>query len=147
MRRRRACTSCGRRFTTYERVQADVPLVRKRNGQRQRFDRNKLRGSLLRATHKRDVAKGEVDALVARVERAAADAGGEISAAQVSELCLDGLRELDWGAYLQFAGTLPAPSPEFAGAGGGGRRAGSVRVAREDPESTPKAASRRGLDE
>jgi hypothetical protein len=78
--------------------------------------------ALLRAAHKRDVTRGDVDTIVARVETAIAETGGELSASRVGELCLDGLRELDWGAYLQFAGTLPTATPEFAATerGGGG---------------------------
>ena len=122
MRRRRACAGCGRRFTTFERRAPDPLQVRKRNGERQRFDRQKLRDALLRAAHKRDVTRGDVDTIVARVETAIAETGGELSASRVGELCLDGLRELDWGAYLQFAGTLPTATSEFAATerGGGG---------------------------
>ena len=122
VRRRRACTSCDRRFTTFERRAPDPLQVRKRNGERQRFDRQKLRDALLRAAHKRDVTRGDVDTIVARVETAIAETGGELSASRVGELCLDGLRELDWGAYLQFAGTLPTATAEFATTepGGGG---------------------------
>jgi transcriptional repressor NrdR len=143
IRRRRECTGCARRFTTYERVQAEAPAVVKRSGERQRFDREKLRHSLLRATHKRDVRRADVDALVTRIEGIAAASGGELSATRIGELCLEGLRDLDPGAYLQFAGTLPGEIAELPRID----EDRSVRVAREDLESTPKAASRRGFDE
>lgn len=147
VRRRRECRRCGRRFTTYERREQEPVHVRKRGGERERFDREKLRRALLRAAHKREVSRGDVDTLVARVEAAVAEAGGELPTERIGELCLEGLRDLDWGAYLQFAGTLEEASAHFAAAGGDHRPAGSVRVAREDPGSTPKAASRRRLDE
>ncbi len=116
VRRRRACGRCGSRFTTFERVQAEPLTVRKRDGSRQRFNREKLRASLLAATHKRRVSRAQVDALVARIEAAAASGGGEVAAERLGQLCLEGLRELDHGAYLQFAGTLPEPIPELAAA-------------------------------
>jgi transcriptional repressor NrdR len=107
VRRRRECSSCGHRFTTYERAVPETLEVIKRDGQRQPFDRDKLLGALIRASHKRDVDPRRLDQIVGRVEREARDAGGELPAARIGELCLDGLRNLDHGAYLQFAGTLP----------------------------------------
>ena len=123
LRRRRQCSACGQRFTTFERFERGPLFVRKRNGQRQRFDRVKLRAALLRAAHKRPVSAADVETLVERVEISAEGAGGELTAQRVGELCLQGLRDLDGGAYLQFAGTLPGPIAEFAGVG----PAGSVR--------------------
>jgi transcriptional repressor NrdR len=107
LRRRRECTSCGHRFTTYERAVPEVLEVIKRDGHTQPFDRQKLRGALLRASHKRDVDPRRLEEIVERVEAEARGSGGRLSAARIGELCLDGLRELDRGAYLQFAGTLP----------------------------------------
>jgi transcriptional regulator NrdR family protein len=113
----------------------------KRGGERQRFDRMKLRAALLRAAHKRPVAASEIESIVDRIELTASDSGGELSSERVGELCLSELRQLDRGAYLQFAGTLPSvpPSPEAAAALAA--RAGSVRGARKDAESTRKTAS------
>ena len=107
VRRRRQCTSRGHRFTTYERAVPETLEVIKRDGSRQPFDREKLLGSLNRATHKRKLDPRKLSLLVDRVEREAHDSGGELSATRITELCLDGLRKLDHGAYLQFAGTLP----------------------------------------
>jgi transcriptional repressor NrdR len=128
LRRRRQCASCGERFTTVERLERGTLQVRKRSGRRQRFDRVKLRAALLRAAHKRPVSAADVETLVESVERAAEEAGGELSAERVGELCLLGLRDLDPGAYMQFAGTLPGPASEFAASAA----AGSVRPA-SDP--------------
>jgi transcriptional repressor NrdR len=127
IRRRRACPSCGRRFTTYERRDREPLYVLKRDGERQRFDRTKLRAALLRSTHKRQVEADQVEALVDRVELAIEAAAGELSAERIGELCLQGLRDVDDGAYLQFLGTLPSPNAEFAESSAGG----SVRAARE----------------
>jgi transcriptional repressor NrdR len=126
-RRRRVCGSCGHRFTTFERREPEPVYVRKRGGERQRFDRTKLRAALLRAAHKRPVSADDVESLVDRVEVAGAQAGGELTAEGIADLCLAGLRELDHGAYLQFAGTLPSANADFAAAA----RGGSVRGARK----------------
>ncbi len=103
MRRRRQCSSCENRFTTYERNEIQALFVLKRDGGRQPFDRDKLRGGLERASHKRPVRPEAIDALVGRIETEAARAGGEITAARIGELCLAGLRRIDQVAYLQFA--------------------------------------------
>jgi transcriptional repressor NrdR len=147
VRRRRECSRCGHRFTTFEHREPDPLYVIKRDGERQRFDRAKLRAALLGAAHKRPVIASDIEAIVDRVELAAEDGGGEVSSERIGELCLGGLRELDWGAYLQFAGTLPSISSEAETSEPVPTAAGSVRAAREDPRSIPKAASKRGLDE
>jgi transcriptional repressor NrdR len=107
VRRRRECTECGHRFTTYERAVPEVLEVIKRDGSRQPFDRDKLLGSLNRASHKRNVDPRRLSLIVDVVEKELRANGDELSAARIGELCLDGLRKLDRGAYLQFAGTLP----------------------------------------
>lgn len=103
MRRRRQCSSCEHRFTTYERYEVQALFVLKRDGGRQPFDRDKLRGGLERASHKRPVRPEAIDALVERIEAEAVRSGGEITAARIGELCLVGLRRIDQVAYLQFA--------------------------------------------
>jgi transcriptional repressor NrdR len=106
-RRRRECTSCAHRFTTYERAVPEALQVIKRDGSRQPFDRHKLLGSLAGATHKRNVDPRRLSFIADVVEKEMRTNGGELSAARISDLCLDGLAQLDRGAYLQFAGTLP----------------------------------------
>jgi transcriptional repressor NrdR len=107
VRRRRECTGCGHRFTTYERAVPEVLEVIKRDGSRQPFDRRKLLGSLNRASHKRDVDPRRLTLIVDAVEKELRDRGGELSAKRIADLCLEGLQHVDRGAYLQFAGTLP----------------------------------------
>jgi transcriptional repressor NrdR len=107
LRRRRECSSCGHRFTTYERAVPEALQVVKRDGHRQPFDREKLLRSLNAATHKRTLDPRKLGLLVDGVEREIRESGGELSAARISELCLKGLEKIDHGAYLQFAGTLP----------------------------------------
>jgi transcriptional repressor NrdR len=135
-RRRRHCTACGHRFTTYERRESSL-RVRKRGGSSQPFERAKLHGALARAAHKRPVSDSQIDAIADAVEAALLKAGGELPSAAIGALCLRGLGEVDRGAYLQFAGTLPSQeglaipvSSEFAGSFEGG----SVRPEGNPPE-------------
>ena len=92
LRRRRECTSCGERFTTYERWDPGPLFVRKRDGERERFDPVKLRAALMRAAHKRPVRADQVEELVDGIEAGIREAGGEMGSRQVGELCLVGLR-------------------------------------------------------
>ena len=144
IRRRRECSGCGHRFTTYERYEQSL-FVRKRSGRRQPFDREKLRGALARAAHKRPVGEAQIDALVISIESELSTAGGELPSVAVRELCLRGLMEVDRGAFLQFAGTLSleelqsiAVDSEFAGS----LPSGSVRSKGNSPESTPRLRQR-----
>ena len=143
VRRRRECTACGRRYPPFARRAPGPLYVNKRNGTRQRFDRDTLRAALVRAAHKRPVSADEVDAIVRHVQDEAESAAGELAAERIGELCMNELRELDSGAFLQFAGTLPSVSPEIAT----DREPGSVRSVGKDAELPPRAASRRGNDE
>lgn len=113
VRRRRECTACGFRFTTFERVGTTRLQVMKRDGRRQPFDSQKLRGALARAAHKRDVSAAQIAGIVDGVEAEAAKRGGAIPAARIIELCLERLAAIDRGAYFQFAGTLPEFTPEI----------------------------------
>lgn len=103
IRRRRACEACGERFTTVERIASRTLYVRKRDGGRERFDREKLLGGLLRAAHKRPVDRAAVEQLADRIAAEVAAKGGELPAARIGELALAGLRTLDRVAYMQFA--------------------------------------------
>jgi transcriptional repressor NrdR len=102
IRRRRECLACGRRYTTYERVE-DVGLqVRKRSGTLEPFDRAKLRAGVERAaTNRLDAAT--LDAVVAGVEEEMRDAGGTVASDRVGMAVLERLRGLDHVAYLRFA--------------------------------------------
>ena len=144
VRRRRECSSCGHRFTTREGCERSL-FVRKRAGRRQPFDREKLRGALSRAAHKRPVTEDQIEAIAADVETVLVSSGGEMPSRSIGGLCLQGLAQVDRGAYLQFAGTLPfedisaiAADSEFAGS----LSAGSVRGKGDSPESTPRSGRR-----
>ena len=102
IRRRRECLACGRRFTTYERVE-DVPVVvRKRSGETEPFDRPKLRSGIERAAHGR-LDDAAVDAIVLAVEEELRSVGGEVGSDRVGMAVLEQLRQLDPVAYLRFA--------------------------------------------
>jgi len=106
IRRRREClhTECGRRFTTYEQVE-DVPvMVIKKDGRRERFDRNKLLEGLLKACEKRAVPLQELEAICDEVEVMAHDAPErELPNSAVGEHVMERLRRLDDVAYVRFA--------------------------------------------
>jgi transcriptional repressor NrdR len=127
VRRRRECPACGTRFTTFERLAPGAPVVVKRDGGREPFDRDKLRRALVGAAHKRPVSRPEIDRIVDRVEARIGVGGGELTSSEIGELVLGELLELDYGAYLQFAGTMPDVNPEFAAL----RPVGSVRAEEE----------------
>jgi transcriptional repressor NrdR len=104
VRRRRECEGCGERFTTYERVEAAPLTVRKRDGRREQFDRQKLLRGLVRAANKRPVSEDQLeqlaDSIAARVRRGG---GAEVDASTLGDLSLRGLAELDPVTGLLFA--------------------------------------------
>ncbi len=102
IRRRRECSSCGRRFTTYERV-APMVMVRKRSGRLEAFTADKLRRGVEAALADRPVPRGWVDDLVAAVEEDALAAAGPVSSEEIGRRVLEALRSLDEVAYLRFA--------------------------------------------
>ncbi|MAL01206.1 transcriptional regulator NrdR [Neopusillimonas maritima] len=104
IRRRRRCSACDRRFTTYERVELTMPAVVKRNGTRSEFDIEKLRASLKLALRKRPVSTEEVDAAVARIEESLLTSGKrEVPSGFLGELVMNELIKLDQVAYVRFA--------------------------------------------
>ena len=104
VRRRRKCTVCKERFTTYESAELNLPRVVKRDGSRVPFDGRKMRSGILRALEKRPVSTEVIDAALARINRRLVSSGeGEISARQIGELVMDELRGMDQVAYVRFA--------------------------------------------
>jgi transcriptional repressor NrdR len=102
IRRRRECLACGRRFTTYERVEDVAVLVRKRSGESEPFDRAKLRAGIAYAGTGR-LDDETIDVVVVAVEEELRAEGGEISSDRVGRAILERLRGLDHVAYLRFA--------------------------------------------
>ena len=104
IRRRRACLSCQRRYTTYEYIEDVLPRVSKRDGRREPFDRQKLRGSILKACEKRSVGVQAVDDIVAEIESRLHDrAEKETSSKELGEIVMEHLQKLDQVAYVRFA--------------------------------------------
>lgn len=103
-RRRRECEACNRRYTTYERVEQVLPLVVKKDGRREPFDRMKVMAGLRRACEKRPVSAETLERIVDSIERDLVETGEkEVDASVVGERCMDALRETDQVAYVRFA--------------------------------------------
>ena len=104
VRRRRECTACRRRFTTYERVESARLVVLKSNGTREEFDRDKLAAGLRKALTRRPVDEGAADRAADEIEATLRALGsGEVASARIGELAMARLRELDQIAYIRFA--------------------------------------------
>ena len=121
IRRRRQCEGCGGRFTTFERVQLREVTVAKSNGKREPFERVKLERSIEIACRKRPITSEQIDRLVSGIQRQLETSGEtEVTATQIGELVMDGLKGLDPVAYIRFASvykdfTEAKDFEEFAG--------------------------------
>jgi transcriptional repressor NrdR len=104
IRRRRQCLGCDRRFTTYERSDEIPYMVIKKDGRREKFDRQKVLGGLLKACEKRPVQMSRLAEIVDEVEATLAESPDrEMSTTEVGEMLMDRLRTLDKIAYVRFA--------------------------------------------
>ena len=103
-RRRRECLKCERRFTTYERVEEVLPLVIKKDGRRQPFDRTKILNGIKRACEKRPIGMEEIENTVHKLEMRFLDSGDkEIESRAIGEAVMEELKRLDEVAYVRFA--------------------------------------------
>jgi transcriptional repressor NrdR len=103
IRRRRECLGCGRRYTTFERVEEVHLMVVKRSGTREPFDRTKIIGGIRRAAKNRPIADADIEAVAAAVEEQMRELGPEVGSDAVGKAVLDALRTLDPVAYVRFA--------------------------------------------
>ncbi len=104
IRRRRECTSCQKRFTTYEIIESVPVIVVKKDKSREVFDRNKLFNGLLRACEKRPVPLEKIDAAVNEIEATLQNSlDREVTSVHIGELAMDKLKDLDEVAYVRFA--------------------------------------------
>ena len=104
IRRRRECLACERRFTTYERIDEVPYMVVKKDGRREKFERQKVLGGLLKACEKRPISMAKLSELVNRVESKVSDSPDrEISTTEIGESLMESLREMDKIAYVRFA--------------------------------------------
>lgn len=128
IRRRRQCEACAARFTTFERIQLRELFVLKSEGRREPFERDKLIRSLSVACRKRPVEAARIEQLVSGIQRQLETQGeGEIPAARIGELVMEGLKGLDPVAYIRFASVYKdfreaKDFEEFAGNVGEGAR-------------------------
>jgi len=104
VRRRRECQDCAKRFTTYERVELNMPTVVKSSGHRVPYDREKIRTGFMRALHKRPVPTEYVDAAIGRIEQKIISLGErEVPSRIIGEMVMRELKKMDDVAYIRFA--------------------------------------------
>jgi transcriptional repressor NrdR len=104
IRRRRECGTCARRFTTYERIELELPMIVKKDGRREAYDRNKVLSGLKKACEKRPVPTEGIDQAADKIERQLQDLGEkEVPSSKIGDAVMAALRELDDVAYLRFA--------------------------------------------
>lgn len=104
IRRRRQCSSCGARFTTFERVQLREVVVIKSGDRREPFERSKLEHSVALACRKRGIEQERLDQLISGIQRQVETSGeAEVPSAHIGELVMEGLRQIDSVAYIRFA--------------------------------------------
>lgn len=104
IRRRRECLECGHRFTTFERIESELPVVLKRDGRREDFDRGKLLKGLRSACEKRPISVSRIEKLIDKIEAELTEAGDrEIPTNRIGDLIMAELRSLDQVAYVRFA--------------------------------------------
>jgi transcriptional repressor NrdR len=104
IRRRRRCSQCDKRFTTYERIELSLPVIVKKNGSRMEYEPSKLRASLMLALRKRPVSAEALDAAIASIEEKLLTSGRrEVDTGYVGELVMQELKRLDKIAYIRFA--------------------------------------------
>jgi transcriptional repressor NrdR len=135
IRRRRECLTCGRRFTTYERVEEAPVTVVKRSGHRETFDRAKIVAGLRAAAKNRPVSPEQMDILAGDVEESLKLEGPEVSSQQIGMAVLERLRALDEVAYLRFASVYKG----FADVGDFEREVGLLTKATKPKSPHPPA--------
>jgi len=104
IRRRRECLECGRRFTSYERIDEIPYMVVKKDGRRETFDRHKIMSGLMRACEKRPISTAQLESIVDEVEKEVQDSlDREVSTNEIGKIIMRRLKSLDKVAYVRFA--------------------------------------------
>lgn len=104
IRRRRGCEKCGKRFTTYEKVEESILMVIKKDGRREAFNRDKIMNGMLRACEKRPVAVADLERVTSDIERTLSNSmEKEVESHLIGELIMEELKKLDEVAYVRFA--------------------------------------------
>jgi len=102
-RRRRECLKCGKRFTTYEKVEPLEIFVIKKDGRREGFSREKLKQGIVKACEKRDISLEKIDFVVSQIEEKLKQHGSEVESRIIGELVMRALKKIDKVAYIRFA--------------------------------------------
>ncbi|MEA2900292.1 MAG: transcriptional repressor NrdR [Actinomycetota bacterium] len=134
IRRRRECLACGRRFTTFERVEEAPLIVLKRSGSGQPFSRSKLVAGMRAAAKNRPIGDDQLEAVAVEIEEQARLKAPEVTSAEVGRLVLDRLRRLDEVAYLRFASVYKV----FEEPGDFQRELGLLK--KDDPDPAPPSS-------
>ncbi|MCI5688326.1 transcriptional regulator NrdR [Anaerovoracaceae bacterium 42-11] len=104
IRRRRGCEKCGKRFTTYEKVEESIIMIIKKDGRRESFDRNKVMNGIVKACEKRPVSMADIERIVSEIERGLNNLmEKEVDSTFIGELIMEQLKKLDEVAYVRFA--------------------------------------------
>jgi transcriptional repressor NrdR len=104
IRRRRECLGCGKRFSTAEVLDEGLPLVIKKDGRRESFDKGKILGGLTKACEKRPIGVTDLEKVISRIERDLTERGEkEIASAEIGRMVMEELKKLDPVAYVRFA--------------------------------------------
>ena len=104
IRRRRECSNCGRRFTTFETIESVPLLVVKRDGTRQLFEKEKLKNGIIRACEKRPISMAQIEGVADNIEKALYNSlEQEVSSQKIGDLVMQELKTLDEVAYIRFA--------------------------------------------
>lgn len=104
IRRRRGCENCGKRFTTYEKVEESIIMIIKKDGRREAFDRSKVMNGIVKACEKRPVPMAEIERIVDEIERGLNNLmEKEVESTFIGELIMDQLKKVDEVAYVRFA--------------------------------------------
>lgn len=104
IRRRRECTSCGKRFTTYEKIEEIPIMVVKKNKNRESFDRNKLLNGIIKSCEKRPVSINEIENMVDEIESSISNSlEKEVTSVVIGEMIMNKLKDIDEVAYVRFA--------------------------------------------
>ncbi|NCN58722.1 transcriptional regulator NrdR [Candidatus Roizmanbacteria bacterium CG22_combo_CG10-13_8_21_14_all_38_20] len=103
-RRRRECLECEKRYTTYERIETEPLIVKKKDGKREQFDRNKVKNGVLKASERTKVSHDQIDEIINKVEQQLRNGDAvEIESGEIGNLIADHLKVIDKVAYIRFA--------------------------------------------
>jgi transcriptional repressor NrdR len=135
IRRRRECIECGRRFTSYERIDEIPYMVVKKDGRREPFERNKIMAGMLRACEKRPISVNQLESIANQIEKSVQDSSDrELSTSEIGKIIMRRLKALDKVAYVRFASVYL----EFEDVSEFMNELKALVSSRNSPETSPK---------